>query len=65
MRYVLKTIGNWNEQKAKLKIKFKNLIDSDLEFEEGKHEEMMNSLHVKLAKTRQEMIRILNNLKKN
>jgi uncharacterized protein YjbJ (UPF0337 family) len=62
MRYVITTKGNWNEQKAKLKQKFINLTDADLHYEEGKREEMMENLSIKLNKTKQELSRILNRL---
>ena len=45
--------GNWNEQKGKLKQKFAQLTDNDLMFAEGKKEEMMGKLQVKLGKTKE------------
>jgi uncharacterized protein YjbJ (UPF0337 family) len=60
MRYVLTIKGNWSELKSKLKNKYKNLTDSDLEYNEDKREEMMDGLRTKLGKTRQELLRILN-----
>lgn len=47
--------GTWNEQKGKLKQKFASLTDNDLLFEEGKKEEMMGKLQVKLGKTKEEL----------
>ncbi len=44
--------GNWNEQKGKLKQKFGFLTDNDLMFEEGKEDEMMGKLQIKLGKTK-------------
>lgn len=49
----------WKEQKAKLKIRFIKLQDSDLIFEEGKKEEMITKLEIKLGKTRDELLNIL------
>ncbi len=54
--------GNWNEQKGKLKQKFAVLTDNDLMFEEGKKEEMMGRLQVKLGKTKEELHDLLKNL---
>jgi len=51
--------GNWNEQKGKLKRKFGYLTDNDLLFEEGKKEEMLGKLQIKLGKTKDELIKII------
>ena len=51
--------GNWNEHKGKLKQKFAELTDNDLMFAEGKQEEMIGRLQIKLGKTREELQRIL------
>jgi len=47
--------GSWNEQKGKLKQKFATLTDNDLMFEEGKKDEMLGRLQVKLGKTKEEL----------
>ncbi len=44
-----KVKGNWIEQKGKLKQKFGFLTDNDLMFEEGKKEEMLGTLQIKLG----------------
>ena len=54
--------GNWNEQKGKLKQKFAVLTDNDLLFEEGKKEEMLGKLQVKLGKTKEELNAIISAL---
>lgn len=54
--------GNWNEQKGKLKKKFAMLTDNDLMFLEGKKEEMMGRLQVKLGKTKEELRTIISDL---
>jgi uncharacterized protein YjbJ (UPF0337 family) len=51
--------GKWNEQKGKLKQKFASLTDNDLMFEEGKKDEMLGKLQVKLGKTKEELEKIL------
>lgn len=51
--------GNWKEQKGKLKQKFALLTDNDLLFEDGKKEEMMGRLQIKLGKSKEEMIKII------
>lgn len=55
----LKVKGNWNEQKGKLKQKFAVLTDNDLMFEEGKKDEMLGKLQIKLGKTKEEILKIL------
>ena len=51
--------GNWNEQKAKLKQKFAVLTDNDLLLLEGKNEEMLGRLQIKLGKTKEEIQKII------
>ena len=54
--------GNWNEQKGKLKQKFAILTDNDLMFAEGKKDEMMGKLQIKLGKSKEEMMKIISEL---
>ena len=54
--------GNWEQQRIKLKAKFNTLKDSDLTFEVGKKEEMMDQLQVKLGKTKDELKAIIETL---
>ena len=54
--------GNWNEQKGKLKQKFAELTDNDLMFEEGKKDEMLGRLQIKLGKTKEELHKFLEEL---
>lgn len=51
--------GNWNEQKGKLKLKFATLTDNDLLFAEGKSDEMIGRLQIKLGKTKEELHKII------
>ena len=51
--------GNWNEQKGKLKQKFAKLTDDDLMYEEGKKDEMLGKLQIKLGKTKEELHAII------
>ena len=55
-------IGNWNEQKGKLKQRFASLTDNDLMFESGKKEEMIGKLQIKLGKTKGELRKIISTL---
>jgi uncharacterized protein YjbJ (UPF0337 family) len=54
--------GNWEEQKGKLKQKFAILTDNDLLFAEGKKEEMIGKLQIKLGKSKEELHKILSAL---
>lgn len=54
--------GAWDEQKGKLKQKFAELTDDDLLFAEGKKDEMMGKLQIKLGKTKEEMHKVLSEL---
>jgi uncharacterized protein YjbJ (UPF0337 family) len=51
--------GNWNEQKGKLKQKFAEITDNDLMYMEGKKEEMLGRLQIKLGKSREELHKIM------
>jgi len=54
--------GNWNEQKGKLKEKYATLTDNDLLFAEGKKDEMLGRLQIKLGKTKEDLHKILASL---
>ena len=54
--------GSWNEMKGKLKQKYGQLTDDDLEFAEGKDEELLGRLQQKLGKTKEELRREIESL---
>jgi uncharacterized protein YjbJ (UPF0337 family) len=54
--------GKWDEQKGKLKQKFAELTDDDLLFLEGKKDEMLGRLQIKLGKTKEELYKIIESL---
>jgi len=54
--------GNWEEQKGALKQKFSTITDNDLLYLEGKKEEMLGKLQIKLGKTKEELQKILKSL---
>ena len=47
------------EQKGKLKQQFAVLTDNDLMFEEGKKDEMLGKIQIKLGKTKDEWTKII------
>jgi uncharacterized protein YjbJ (UPF0337 family) len=54
--------GDWEVQKAKLKQRFAELTDNDLMFLEGKKDEMLGKLEIKLGKTKEEIRKILDKI---
>lgn len=59
MKSLTELKGNWLETKGKLKEKFAILTDSDLLFTEGKYDEMLGRLQVKLGRSREEMRKLI------
>ncbi len=51
----LENKGNWNITKGKLKQKWANLTDDDLEFVEGKEEEMLGRIQKRTGESREEV----------
>lgn len=62
MKNLTELKGNWNETKGKLKQKFAMLTDSDVLLVEGKQDEMLGRLQVKLGKTKEEIQKIIASL---
>lgn len=54
--------GNWNEQKGKLKQQFAQLTDDDLLLVEGKKDEMLGKLQLKLGKSKEELHKLISEL---
>ena len=54
--------GNWNEIKGKLKQKFAKLTDDDLLLIEGKQDELLGRLQIKLGKTKDEIQKLISEL---
>jgi uncharacterized protein YjbJ (UPF0337 family) len=50
---------NWNYQKRKLKEEFGMLIDDDLLYVQGKRDEMLEKIQIKLGKTKEELDKII------
>ena len=62
MKNTTEVKGNWNEIKGKLKQKYATLTDDDLLFAEGKNDEMMGQLQIKLGKTKAGLDKIISSL---
>ncbi len=54
--------GVWNKQKSKLMKKFSVLTKNDFLFAEGKKDEMLARLQIKLGKTKEELQTIITEL---
>ena len=51
--------GYWNEKKVKLKEKFPYITEEDLNYREGKEQEMMEILGYKLGLSKQELLNVI------
>ena len=51
--------GNWNVAKGKLKQKFAQLTDDDLQFAEGKQDELVGRIQKLSGKTREEVQQVV------
>lgn len=58
----LKIKGNWDEAKGKLKQQYAQLTDEDLDYAEGKGDELVGRLQNKLGKAKHEVVKMLNDL---
>lgn len=58
----LKLKGNWDDAKGKLKQQYAQLTDEDLEYAEGKGDELVGRLQKKLGKAKSEVVKLLNDL---
>jgi uncharacterized protein YjbJ (UPF0337 family) len=52
--------GEWHELKGKLRQKFAELTDDDVNYAEGQGEELLGHLQKKLGKNQQEISEMLN-----
>jgi len=51
--------ADWNVQKGKLKAKYAMLTDEDLSYVDGKRDEMLNRVQLKIGKTKDELAAII------
>ena len=47
--------GNWNLIKGKIKQEYGDITDNDLQYAEGKEEELLGRLQKKMGKTKEEV----------
>lgn len=53
--------GSWKEKKGKIKQNFAELTDEDLQYAEGKEEELVGRIQQKLGTTKQKARNIIRN----
>ena len=58
----LKLKGAWNQIKGKVKQSYADLTDDDLLYEEGQEDELIGRLQSKIGKSRDEVVKWLNDL---
>ena len=58
----LKMKGDWNQTKGKIKQAYGDLTNDDLKYEEGKDDELVGRLQKKIGKTKDEVIKWIENL---
>ncbi|WP_395050223.1 general stress protein CsbD [Flavobacterium sp.] len=51
--------GSWEELKSKLKQKFTDLNDDDLQLEDSKKEEIIEKIQLQVGKTKEELYKII------
>ncbi|WP_050025737.1 CsbD family protein [Verrucomicrobium sp. BvORR034] len=54
--------GTWNEVKGKLKQKYGQLTDDDLQFEEGKEDELLGRLQKRLGRSKEDVRKFIADL---
>ncbi|HEV3249776.1 MAG TPA: CsbD family protein [Puia sp.] len=58
----LKAKGNWNEIKGKIKKQFATLTDDDLLYQDGKEDELLGRIQKKTGKTKDQVIKWIDQL---
>ncbi len=54
--------GNWNQMKGKVKQHWGNLTDDDLQYSEGKEDELIGRIQKKTGSSREEIINYIRSL---
>lgn len=60
--YKLQIKGNWNKVKGYLKEKYGELADDDLMYVEGKEDQLLGRLQERIGKSKEELIKEINNI---
>jgi uncharacterized protein YjbJ (UPF0337 family) len=59
MKNITELNGNWNEIKGKLKQKYSMLTNNDLLLVDGKKDELVGRLQIKLGRTKEEICKLI------
>lgn len=59
---MMKLKGSWNETAGKLKQHFANLTDDDLNFPNGKEDEILGRLKGKIGSTKEKLRKLISKL---
>ncbi|HKB86409.1 MAG TPA: CsbD family protein [Ignavibacteriaceae bacterium] len=54
--------GNWNQMKGKVKQHWGNLTDDDLQYSEGKEDELIGRIQKRTGNSREEIINYIRSL---
>lgn len=57
--------GSWNELKGKLKQEYAELTDNDLQYAEGKEDELLGKIQQKVGETKEQIINKINSFQSN
>lgn len=58
----LQVKGDWNRTKGKLKEKYGELTDDDLQYAEGQEEQLIGRLQKRLGKSKEEVRKIIRDI---
>ncbi|PKR79697.1 general stress protein CsbD [Brumimicrobium salinarum] len=54
--------GNWNQLKGKVKQKYADLTDDDLQYQEGKEDELIGRIQEKTGEAKEDIKKYIDNL---
>lgn len=57
--------GNWNELKGKLRQEYAELTDDDLQYVEGKEEELLGKIQKRVGNSKEEILNKINSFQSN
>jgi uncharacterized protein YjbJ (UPF0337 family) len=57
--------GNWNELKGKLRQEYADLTDDDLQYAEGKEEELLGKIQQRVGASKEEITNKINSFQSN
>ena len=57
--------GSWDDVKGQLKQNYAELTEDDLTYAEGKEDELFGRLQVKLGKTKEDIVSLIDNIRKS